>query len=151
MGRDVTVAPESLDPAWQSLAASLRSEPYRLALSLLTGVDLAGAALEVNVHHYGPGSSLGAHPDLPDKLVTHVLDFNEAWDPADGGTFAILRSSDVTDVAAEVLPIVGRSAVLVRSERSWHAVRPVVPGVTTSRRSVTATFHRPGSVSSMWP
>jgi hypothetical protein len=151
MGSDRTSAAESLDPAWLALATSLRSEPYRLALSLLTGVDLADAALEVNVFHYGPGSSLGPHRDLPDKILTHVLYFNETWDLADGGTLAILRSEDIDDGAADVLPVIGRSAVLVRSEASWHAVRPVVAGVATSRRSVTATFHRPGSVSSMWP
>ena len=54
-------------------------------------------------------------------------------------------------VAAEIPPIVGHSAVLVRSDDSWHAVSRVVNGSRTSRRSLTATFYRPGSVSSMWP
>ena len=38
----------------------------------------------------------------------------------------ILRSADLADVAAEILPIVGYSSVLVRSDNSWHAVSRVV-------------------------
>jgi Rps23 Pro-64 3,4-dihydroxylase Tpa1-like proline 4-hydroxylase len=107
--------------------------------------------MEVNAFHYGPGCSLGAHRDLPEKIVTHVLYFNHSWNPQDGGCLRILRSSDVCDAAAEVLPITGNSAVIVRSETSWHAVSHVVNNAASSRRSVTVTFFRPGSVSSMWP
>jgi hypothetical protein len=39
----------------------------------------------------------------------------------------------------------------VRSDNSWHAVSPVVRDSPISRRSVTVTFYRPGSLSSMWP
>ena len=89
--------------------------------------------------------------DLPEKLVTHVLYFNRSWKRAHGGCLSILRSDDPTDLAAEILPIVGNSSVIVRSEDSWHAVSRVVNESASSRRSVTVTFYRPGSVSSMWP
>jgi len=39
----------------------------------------------------------------------------------------------------------------VRSDDSWHAVSRVVKDSHVSRRSLTATFYREGSVSSMWP
>jgi Rps23 Pro-64 3,4-dihydroxylase Tpa1-like proline 4-hydroxylase len=120
-------------------------------MSALTGYDLTEAPLEVNVFHYGPGCSLGAHKDLPDKLVTHVLYFNRSWNKSDGGCLSILRSKDLADLVTEVLPVVGNSAVLVRSDESWHAVSRVVNGSASSRRSVTVTFYRPGSVSTMWP
>lgn len=142
---------EHLSPAWQQLADDLLSAEYRNAVSSLSGCDLSAALFEVNVFHYGPGASLGAHPDLPDKLVTHVLYFNDAWNVADGGCLTILRSKDPADVAAVIPPLAGNSAVLVRSDHSWHAVSPVVPGCRLSRRSLTATFYRPGSSSSMWP
>ena len=77
--------------------------------------------------------------------------FNRSWNRADGGCLNVLGSDDPSDVAAEIEPIIGNSAVLVRSENSWHAVSPVVKGCTRSRRSLTATFYRPGSVSTMWP
>lgn len=136
---------------WLELAQDLLSPEYRTVMSLLTAYDLTEAPIEINVFHYGPGSSLGPHLDLPAKLVTHVLYFNPSWNPDDGGCLSILRSQDPRDVAAVIPPLVGNSSVLVRSDRSWHAVQPVVPGCRTSRRSVTVTFYRTGAVSTMWP
>lgn len=151
MGAQVPSYPEELSPAWRALAEDLVSPAYRNAMSLLTGCDLTDSPLEVNVFHYGPGCSLGPHPDLSDKIVTHVLYFNQSWNRGDGGCLSILRSADAADVAAEVPPLVGNSAVIVRSDNSWHAVAPVVRDSPVSRRSVTVTFYRPGSQSSMWP
>jgi hypothetical protein len=151
MGADTVSYPEELSPAWSALALNLLSPAYRIALSLLTGCDLTGVPMEVNVFHYGPRACLGPHPDLPDKLVTHVLYFNRSWVREDGGCLTILRSADPTDVAAEVVPVIGNSAVLVRSEQSWHGVPRVVSDCRSSRRSLTATFYRPGSVSTLWP
>ena len=151
MGADTASYPAELSAAWRGFAEDLLSPAYRNAMSLLTGCDLSNSPLEVNVFHYGPGASLGAHPDLSDKVITHVFYFNESWNPKDGGCLSILRSPDSKDIVAEVPPLVGTSAVIVRSENSWHAVAPVVNGSRSSRRSVTVTFYRPGSVSSMWP
>lgn len=151
MGAAAVSYPENLSEAWSSLAHDLLSPAYRNAMSSLTGCDLTTALLEVNVFHYGPGASLGPHRDLADKIVTHVIYFNRSWDKEDGGCLTILRSVDPADIAAEIAPIAGTSAVLVRSENSWHAVSRVVKGCRLSRRSLTATFYRPGSVSSMWP
>jgi Rps23 Pro-64 3,4-dihydroxylase Tpa1-like proline 4-hydroxylase len=151
MGAGTVAYREYLSEAWQRLADTLLSLAYRNAMSALTGRDLSGAKLEVNVFHYGAGASLGAHPDLPDKLVTHVLYFNTTWNTADGGCLTILRSNDPASVVAVIPPVVGNSAVLVRSDASWHAVSPVVRDTHISRRSLTATFYRADAVSSMWP
>ncbi|EQM70304.1 2OG-Fe(II) oxygenase family protein [Pseudomonas tohonis] len=145
------VNPQGLSPEWVALASTLRSTAYRQALEKLTGLDLSQSPLEVNVFHYGPGANLGPHPDLADKLVTHILYFNETWRPSDGGCLQILGSSDPGSIVREVAPIVGNSAVLVRSNNSWHAVSRVIDSSRVSRRSVTVTFYRPGSTSSMWP
>jgi SM-20-related protein len=150
MGSDAVADPDDLSEAWRVLAADLLSPEYRAAMSALTGHDLAEAPLEVNVFHYGPGCSLRAHKDLPDKIVTHVLYFNRSWNRSDGGCLSILRSKDLADRVAEILPVVGNSAVLVRSDESWHAVSRVVNESASSRRSVTVTFYRPGSVSTVW-
>jgi SM-20-related protein len=151
MGADVVSYPAELSDAWRRLAADLLSPAYRAAMSALIGFDLSQAPMEVNVFHYGPGGSLGPHRDLPEKIVTHVLYFNEAWNPTNGGCLRILRSVDSDDVAAEIPPLIGNSSVLVRSENSWHAVSLVAQGASSSRRSVTVTFYRPGAVSTMWP
>ena len=151
MGEPSTSRPERLSAAWRRLASDFLSNGYRAAMSSLTGFDLRSAPLEVNVFHYPPGGSLGAHPDLSDKIVTHVLYFNQQWNDDDGGCLTILRSADPGTLVARVSPVVGNSAVLVRSDNSWHAVSPVVKGCRLSRRSLTATFYHPGSVSTMWP
>jgi SM-20-related protein len=151
MGADVITHPADLSDAWHALALDLLSPGYRAAMTALSGCDLVHASMEANVFHYGPGNSLGAHRDLPEKLVTHVLYFNRSWNRADGGCLRILRSADPADLVAEIAPIVGHSSVVVRSECSWHAVSPVINGSAQSRRSITVTFYRPGSVSTMWP
>lgn len=151
MGANRVSHPEALSKAWLDLARDLCSPEYRAAMSALTGYDLTNAPLEVNLYHYGPGASLGPHLDLSTKLVTHAMYFNPSWDARDGGCLTILRSANPADVAAEILPIVGNSAVIVRSHQSWHAVSPVVDGCSWSRRSLTATFYHPGSPSTLWP
>ena len=151
MGANAISQPEELGQVWLSLAHDLLSPAYRTAMSLLTGCDLTAVPMEANVFHYGPGARLGPHADLKDKIVTHVFYFNQSWNRDDGGCLTILRSANPTDVAAEIAPIVGNSAVLVRSEKSWHAVSRVATGCRATRRSLTVTFYRPGSVSTMWP
>jgi hypothetical protein len=151
MGAQVVSRPEELRPAWLELARELLSPAYRAAISRVSGCDLSDALLEVNLFHYPAGGVLGPHPDLADKIVTHVLFFNREWDDRDGGCLHILRSANLQEIVKIISPIVGTSAVLVRSENSWHGVSPVIKTCRRSRRSLTATFYHPGSVSTMWP
>jgi hypothetical protein len=142
---------EFLSPAWQELAADLLSPAYRAAMSRLTGFDLSSLPIEVNVSHYGARAWLGPHVDLEDKIVSHILYFNSQWNETDGGCLTILRAADMSQVVAIVPPLIGNSVVLVRSQNSWHAVSRVRDGKRESRRSMTVTFYRPGSLSTMWP
>ena len=151
MGAKVVSYPDELSEAWLALAKDLLSPEYRAAMSSLIGFDLTKMPMEANACHYGPGDNLDVHKDLPEKIVTHVLYFNRSWNSADGGCLNILRSADISDVAAEIPPIVGYSSVLVRSDNSWHAVSRVCNPSVPSRRSMTVTFYHPGSVSTMWP
>lgn len=151
MGSNQTANPENLSSVWRQLAEDLVSPAYRQAMSKLTGIDLTAVAIEINVFHYGAGSWLGPHLDLKDKIVTHVLYFNDEWNAEDGGCLTILRSSEMSDVAAVIQPVIGNSAVLVRSEKSWHAVSRVVADCHRSRRSMTVTFSCDDSISTMWP
>jgi Rps23 Pro-64 3,4-dihydroxylase Tpa1-like proline 4-hydroxylase len=120
-------------------------------MSSLTGLDLSEAPLEVNAFHYPPGGSHGAHPDHRSKIVTHILYFNETWNEEDGGCLLILRSSDTADASAKVSPLSGNSAVVVRSDNSWHAVSRVAGHSPLSRRCVTATFYEKGTENTVWP
>jgi SM-20-related protein len=143
---------KQLSSAWRALAHDFLSPAYRGAMSELIGIDLSAAELEVNVFHYPPGGLHGAHTDNRDKIVTHVLYFNESWNDDDGGCLLILKSSDTRDIVTKISPLVGNSAVLVRSDNSWHAVSDVAQTCQLSRRSLTATFFHPGHVSTtVWP
>ncbi len=151
MGAAAASREEHLSPAWQRLAEALLSPAYREAMSRLTGVDLGDLPIEANVFHYGRSAWLGPHVDLEDKTVTHVFYFNESWDENDGGCLTILRSGNMADTEKVVAPIIGNSVVLVRSTNSWHAVSRVRDNCRISRRSMTVTFYRPGSPSTLWP
>lgn len=151
MGAAVPAFAEGLDPAWQQLAADLLSPAYRSAMASCTGCDLANALLEVNVFHFGAGAWMGPHVDLKDKIVTHVLYFNADWNREEGGCLSILRSRNPADIYATIEPKVGNSAVIVRSNQSWHSVANISQNCRSSRRSVTVTFYHPGSISTMWP
>jgi lipopolysaccharide transport system ATP-binding protein len=151
MNADSISFPDQLSDAWRALALDLLSPEYRAAMTAVTGHDLTRAPMEVNLFHYGPQHSLSPHQDLPEKILTHIFYFNRCWDGANGGCLRILRSPDPADMAAEILPILGNSCVIVRSDNSWHAVSRVAERSTDTRRSMTVTFYRPGAVSTMWP
>jgi hypothetical protein len=140
-----------LSRAWRQLAEDLLSVEYREAMSRLTGIDLTPAPIEANVFHYGRKAWLGPHVDLIDKVVTHIFYFNETWDDQDGGCLTILRDNDASQPVQVIPPLVGNSAVVVRSDNSWHAVSRVRDKSRVSRRSLTVTFYRPGSPSTLWP
>lgn len=151
MGAQTPTFAEGLSPAWRRLAVDLSSQAYRDAMSKLTGRDCSQLVMEINVMHYGPGAWLGPHLDLKEKIATHVFYFNEEWNRENGGCLGILRSSDPNDRVAEIDPIVGNSALIVRSDQSWHTVSRVAKDCRLSRRSMNVIFHQPGSVSTMWP
>jgi Rps23 Pro-64 3,4-dihydroxylase Tpa1-like proline 4-hydroxylase len=151
MGVNKVSFADELTISWLELAKDLLSQKYRESMSLLTGYDLTEIPFEVNLYHYDDGAYLGPHIDLPEKLVVHVLYFNESWQSDFGGCLSILNSPDANDIAAEVLPLVGSSVVFVRSDHSWHEVKRVKNKTTESRRSLVVTFYKPGSISTMWP
>jgi hypothetical protein len=151
MGAQSPSDSEHLAPAWRQLATDLLSNDYRQAMTRLTNRNLDDMVIEANVFHYGPNDWMGPHLDLKEKVITHVLYFNDSWNSADGGCLNILRSSTPSDVHTEVPPIVGNSVVLVRSEKSWHSVSRNVGASGRSRRSMTVTFYPRGCNSTMWP
>jgi hypothetical protein len=133
----------TLPPLWQALIGALSDPAYRDALASLTGVALERAEQELTLWRYDGGCWLAPHPDRQDKLLSHILYFNRSWDARFGGTLRILRSADVHDVAAEIAPSTSTSVVIVRSDRSWHAVTPVHPEAgDIARLSLASIFYR---------
>ena len=128
-------------PEWSSVVDVLCGTEYRDAVSELTGVSLAASRFTLSVWEYGTGDWLAPHVDKPDKIVTQIFYLTEDWQDSDAGRLLILENADVSSVVHALPPCLGASAILVRSERSWHAVEPPArPG--GRRRSITATFWR---------
>lgn len=129
-------------PEWAALAAELTGPDYPAAMSELTGTDLSGATLSLALWEYRGGDWLAPHVDKPDKVVTQIFYFTESWSETDLGRLLILETPDVSSPVRALPPVLGSSAVLVRSETSWHAVEPLAAGAVAPRRSLTATFRR---------
>lgn len=112
-------------PPWQRFTEYVTGAAYRRDLAALTGVPLERARVEVNLWRYGRGCWLDPHVDKPEKLVTHVLYLTPHWPAGQGGDLLLLGSPSEDDVVHRVPPLGGSGVVLVRSERSWHAVARV--------------------------
>jgi SM-20-related protein len=126
-----TALPELID--------ALAGERYRKLLAALTGTDLDDARLTTCLWEYASGDWLAPHVDKADKIVTQIFYLALGWQEHDGGRLLVLGSSEQWDVRAAHTPVLGSSAVLVRSDDSWHAVEAPLPG-SPARRSLTATF-----------
>jgi SM-20-related protein len=126
---------------WAAVVEALTSQQYRSAMSALSSIPLMDAALEINVWEYENGDWLAPHVDKPGKVVTQIFYFTDGWQEGHGGRLMILASEDEQRVSATIPPTMGASAVLIRSESSWHAVEAPVIGAPV-RRSITATFWR---------
>lgn len=129
-----------VDDAWGELVFVLRSAAYRDAVSQLTGIALDDAGCEVNAWEYLSGDWLSAHVDKERKLLTQIFYLTTHWQDGDGGRLIIL-DRDANNAARFLPPLLGSSAVVVRSPDSWHAVEESAPA-SQPRRSVTVTFTR---------
>ncbi|WP_329571325.1 2OG-Fe(II) oxygenase [Kitasatospora sp. NBC_01266] len=141
-GKPVPESLASLSETWQQLITEILGDPYRAALGALTGVDLDGCALEARLDRYTQGCWIEPHTDRPDKVVTQLFYFNEPWREEWQGEFRVLRGPDLDDCARKVLPRLGTSVVMRRSDRSWHGVPPIVEGTGQDRLSLLVHFVR---------
>lgn len=130
----------SLTPLWRQLVDEVTGAAYRDALAELTGSDLGHLQLEARLTRYSPGCWIEPHTDRADKVVTHLMYFNESWRMEWLGDFRVLRSSDMEDYAERVPPRLGTSVVMVRSERSWHGVPPVQADTPQVRMTLLVHF-----------
>ncbi len=131
---------QGMTPLWMQLIADISSEPYRAAVSQASGLDLTDHRLEISLWRYSGSHFLSPHTDIHSKRVTHLIYFNDGWDRTWGGCLRILNSTDVNDVAEEIPPSFAESVLLVRSDRSWHAVSQVAVDRNEVRRVLQISF-----------
>jgi len=136
---------EELSGAYQDLAASLTSAAYREAVMKASGIDLRDSPMEAALWRSDAGTVFAMHDDNPLKLLTHVIYLNSGWTKRDGGTLQILASKDEEDVVFELVPRLGLSVLIGRSDDSWHNISPVSRTAPDSRNTITVHFYRPGA------
>lgn len=126
---------DTLPRLWHDLLAQALTPHYRAAVAGVLGQQPA-SAVEVRLVRHARGDWLGPHTDRADKLFSHIIYFNRDWRPEWGGCLQILRSAHPSDVAAEVVPRLGASALLARADNSWHQVGAVTSDPAPERRSL---------------
>src|SRR5262245_17462381 len=113
-------------------------------MGTMLGEDVGGCGVEASLFSYGAGDFLGAHRDLPAKLASLIVYLNDGgFDRATGGCLRILRSGDDEDVEAELEPVPGNAALIVRSNRSWHAVSRIDDAAPGTRIGFQVVLWRP--------
>lgn len=131
---------QDMPAPWRGLCDELLAPSYRQAMECLTGIDLAGALIELTLNRYHPGHWLSPHTDKYPKLVTQLFYFGGDWGERWGGGLQILGGPTEADLVDTIAPATGTTALIVRSERSWHAVEPVVADSPAVRRSLQVIF-----------
>lgn len=150
-GADALAPGAPSEDVWRRLVGELVADGFRDAVGRMLGEDVGGCSVEASLFRYAAGDFLGPHRDLPAKQASLIVYLNEpGWDPALGGCLRILRSQDERDVDTEVAPTPGSAVLIVRSDRSWHAVSRIGPGVTGDRIGFQVVLWRPEERSTNW-
>ncbi|NQX87097.1 MAG: hypothetical protein HRT77_00380 [Halioglobus sp.] len=121
---------------WQEFIAELCSQAYRAEIERLLGAR----KVEFRFHwHYTPtGAEVSPHCDARREHGSHLFYFNSAreWDPAWGGATLALDDGgrldynsapnlEEFDNVIELDSMGNSSALMLRTDHSWHAVRPI--------------------------
>ncbi|MET0402676.1 MAG: 2OG-Fe(II) oxygenase [Cystobacter sp.] len=131
---------KALSPVWQALINELRSPAYRETMQRLSGLDLSAHVLDIGFFQFQRGHWVAPHTDHLTKSLTHVFYFNPHWEQDWGGALRILNGKDSHAVHRELPPRQGHSAVIVRSDHSWHMVTPVASAAQWPRRTLQVEF-----------
>ena len=121
---------------WMEFIAELRGDRYRNNIARL----LNAKNPEFRFHwHYAPnGCSVSPHCDSQREHGSHLFYFNseEDWDPSWGGETLVLDGGGTMDPLSSPAfedfeniitcnSMGNASAILERSERGWHGVKPI--------------------------
>lgn len=111
-------------PSFSALIEELTGPEVTAAFSEKFGIDLAGRPVMITLRGRAQDKDGRIHTDSTAKLVTALLYFNDEWQ-AKGGRLRLLRKpDDLTDIIAEVPPLLGTLVAFRRSENSYHGHEP---------------------------
>jgi len=129
-----------LSPTWQQLIKELWTSSYRAALAEMSGLDLKDCLMDIGLRRYNLGHAHFPHTDEPNKVLTHLLFFNQKWSVDWGGCLRILHNSRPESIFQDILPLDHTSVVIMRSENSWHMVTPLTCPESECRLALRVAF-----------
>ena len=110
-------------PGFQLMVDALESEEFRRAFEEKFQVGLSGRPTTITVRGRCAGGDGQIHTDSLGKIITILIYLNPLWHDS-GGRLRVLRTKNIEDVAAEVVPSGGNLLAFLRSDHSWHGHLP---------------------------
>lgn len=137
---DELPALERLSPRWQAFVRELNGPAYTEAMVEVAGPVIRASRVDIGVFRYGSSHGISPHTDHAGKVANHIIYFNPEWRREYGGLLCILGSRDAGDLRHEVMPTIEQSAVIVRSDSSWHMVSEGSEAMVEPRMSLQVEF-----------
>ena len=109
-------------PKWKTLVKALVNTDYTSALGSLLQEDLSDCSQEITFKQYGRGNYMSPHTDRSEVKATHLIFLNSYWEKAWGGQLCFLDPQH--KILKIIQPLWYNSIAFVRSENSWHCVKP---------------------------
>lgn len=111
------------------LLADQQIDYFKRCLGESFGVSFQ-SRFDATVHKLVPGQVIKIHNDFVPGLETHriLIQVNEGWSVDSGGLLMLFSSFDPKDVSMILLPVSGSAFGFEISEKSLHAVTPIVSG-----------------------
>ncbi|MEH2015887.1 MAG: 2OG-Fe(II) oxygenase [Nostoc sp.] len=131
-----------LSNVWQQLIEGLWTDSYRKAISEMSGLELNNCVMDIGFRRYKLGQLHHPHTDEPNKVLTHLLFFNQQWSEDWGGCLRILKDSQPESAFQDIFPLSDSSVVIVRSNNSWHMVTPLTCPTSECRLALRVAFFR---------
>ncbi len=130
------------DPAIKELRDLFASPEWRAYLTALTGVPLAGGALDIGGSLYQDTDFLLCHDDqVAGRRLAYVYYLGPDFTPKEGGALTLLNTKNGKPgtVVHRYPPKYNTLALFTVSDKSWHAVEEVL--AEKPRLSINGWFH----------
>ena len=122
-------------PSFDALIEELNGLEFRQQVSQKLNLDLQTLPMIVTLRVISRPKDGRIHTDSKSKIATILIYFNEPWN-FETGKLRVLRSEDMDDMAAEIVPNAGAMLAFAVTEHCWHGY-PAFAGV---RRSIQINF-----------
>lgn len=137
---------------YQALFDGRARESISRTVGSFFGVEV-GADFDIAAHKMINGDYIGVHTDENRQGETHrmTVTLNDSWSVTDGGVLLALKGGALDSIRDAWLPTANNGFLFEISERSFHAVTPIVG--SKPRYSLIITFKRKGdraSSSTQW-